>query len=363
MGDLSHPAGMAALQTGQGQSYNMQALQANPMLSAIQTQYGAQLEQYKESQQQMADWAKKYDQYERSVAAAQQQWQMQQQQYLAYQRQQAVQAAQMPHAPRTALVQTGLRSGSTEEAALKAREAALASRGKALAARERRLQQKAAEVRAEEVKEQQEQTSLDQRDKALAAKEKQVQVFESELVQEQRKIWKVLRSRQAPAANAASSPPAQVASAAPQQNRQTRSARPARVQVATKHTRKQQLPKQPRSKPQALVQMSSNTRVKAVHKQVTHRATSAAGAKVANKATLNKSDLHVVMAANVPKEGEFAASEDDEDAAPEQASADNEDEKGAAQENGGSTDNDDLENILLQQSRSVQRQGDPVESF
>lgn len=348
---------MAALQTGQAQQ--------NPYVSAIQTQYNSQLAQYQAAQKQFSDWAKKYEDYERTVAAQQQQYQWQQQQYQAYQQYQA----QHHGAPKAALVQTGSHSESTRAKDLESREKALASRGKALAAREKALRNKAAKVRAEEVKEEQEQASLDAREKALAAKEKQVQVFEGELVQEQKKIWKVLRSREGAAPNtnapqAAAAPP-QVMQKAPTQT-QSRPSRPMRVQVATKHHSTKQ-PMQARKQPPAvaLTQMSNNVRFRAGHKKVvqrgtvsTHRATAAV-----ETAKKGKSDLHVVMAANVPKEGEFedAADSDDDNA---KVQADSEDDSKGTNDDGGATaDNDDLEQILLQQSATVHHKGDPVESL
>merc|ERR1719506_886581 len=275
-----------------------------------------------------------------------------QQQYLAYQRQQALQVHQ--RAPRAALVQTGSQSrtesDSSRASALSARESALAARGKALAAREKALRNKAEKVRAEEVKEEQEEQSLAAREKALAAKEKQVQLFQGELVQEQRKIWKVLKATQrhaqsrgpetqAPAQQvqaAPQNPAAQVAQSVPAGSLQPTAVRPARVLVAAKNP-SQQRPQAPI----ALAQMSSNAKYHAGHKKTVRRVRAKATAVRAKSAAVTqtvtgKSDLHVVMAANVPKEGEFAQATGDEE--------------------------DDLEQVLLQQSSNVHNKGDPVES-
>merc|ERR1719389_576055 len=65
--DPTRPNTMAALQMGQ-----MQAADPNQMAAAIQTQYNSQLQAYQQSQKQFADWAKKYEDYERQ----QQQYQM-----------------------------------------------------------------------------------------------------------------------------------------------------------------------------------------------------------------------------------------------------------------------------------------------
>lgn len=366
---------VSALQTGQALPYGTQ----NPMVSAIQTQYGAQLQQYQQSQQQFADWAKKYEDYQKTVAAQQQMYQMEQQQY---QQQQAAQQAWRRAAPKAALIQTG--DDSARASALAAREKALAARGKALASRESALRKKAEQVRGEEVKEEQEQAQLDARAAALAKKEKQVQVMEGELVQEQRKIWKVLKSRQGAAPAAARTPPAQPSSpqpptqaSAPQPRSQPPVLRPAKVLVEAAH---------PKHAPLALAQMataktsrSSTAKTsrsvaakgKKSHRAKAHRSASVAGTAAAAagaSGATGRSDLHIVMAANVPKEGSFENEDADDDAAsdaPAQAtSVDGEDSKDTSPESVGATgDNDDLEQILLQQSSNVQGQGDPVESF
>lgn len=371
MMDTTRPNAMAALQTGQAQQNAMQS-QQEMINSAIRAQYGSQLEQYQQSQKQFADWAKKYEDYQRTVAAQQQQYQQEQQQYQQYQAVLAQQRQQMPQqspsgaTPRRSLMQTATRSESARELALSARERALASRGKALAAREAKLRAKAAEVRAEEVKEEQEQAKLEVKTKALAEKEKQVQVFQSELVQEQRKIWKVLRSRNmAKASPASASNPSEQASHTAQVPPKPRALRPARVQVATKHHSTG-----PRPKALALAQMSSSAKVKnSHHASAVRRARAAAATSVQDGlqgyGTRGKSDLHVVMSAPVPKEGTFEATDadDDDDASQSKSESGDEDSKGTNDNNGATTDNDDLEQILLEQSSAVKNKDDPVESL
>jgi len=367
MMDTTRPNAMAGLQTGQAQQNAMHS-QQEMINSAIRAQYGSQLEQYQQSQKQFSDWAKKYEDYQSTVAAQQQQYQQEQQQYQQYQGVLAQQRQQMPQqlpsgaTPRRSLMQTATRSESAREAALSAREHALAGRGKALAAREATLRAKAAQVRAEEVKEEQEQSKLDMETKALAEKKKQVQVFQNELVQEQKKIWKVLRSRNMATPATASNQPVQASHTA-QVPPQPRALRPARVQVATSHHSTG-----PRPKALALAQTSSIARVKKSRHAIAVRRASAAVATTVKdglKGSRGRSDLHVVMSAPVPKEGTFEATDgdDDDDASQSKSQSGDEDSKGTNDNNGATTDNDDLEQILLEQSSAVKSKDDPDESF
>jgi len=380
---------IAALQTSQYNEKLQQYQQATqtmpqPAVSAIQTQYNEQLQQYQQSQKQMSDWAKRYQQYEQTVEANQQKYQAELQQYQAVQQQQRQQMQQtmqqqqrqqmvqpVRRAPPSSLVQTGVRSGNALEAALASREHALAARGKRLAARESALRQKAQVVRAHEVKEEQEQLDLDARDKSLSQKETQVQVLEGQLVQEQKKIWKVLRSRQGvtpPTASSQPVPPPMAQYRAPAHN----GARPPmRVQVATRHHATG-----PRANPLAFAQTGVATHKS--HKRAVHRgaaagtiAAFAASSRAAATAAAGRSDLHVITAAQVPKEGSFGEDVDDDEAADSKAASksgkdeeeDSKDPPKTPEQEAASADNDDLEAILMQQSSSVSNQGDPVESF
>lgn len=313
----------------------MPAMQ-NQMVAAIQAQYNAQLAQYNEQQKQFKDWAKKYEQYEQNLALEQQQYQLQQQQYQSFAQQQR-QIARSPHA---ALVQTGARSESAREATLASRERALAARGKALAGRETALRQETEKVRAEEAREVQEKETLDARQSTLAQKEKQVQVLESELIQEQRKIWKVLQNRQVaapPTGNSARPVPVDMAA-----QRGRKAARLALTQTGTAT--------------KARVGRATRSRIKLASSTASHRVSNVN--TVARAKTSAGSDVHVVAAAKV------APDFDDEDAPLPETSKASEDDSAGTNDNGNAAtaDNDDLEQVLLQQSSSVRGNGDPVES-
>lgn len=288
-----------------------------------------------------------------------------------------------PPPPRAAFVQTGTkdtvqsaRAAAKETArasALSSREKALSKRAKALAARERALEQKAATVRAEELKEEQEQAALDTRAQALEKKEKQVNTLESELVRQQKVVWKVLRSRQA--APKAAPQPVQLAelpthaSLVPHHALLHRQEHPpARIEVATKHHSTG--PK--KHAPLALAQMSTNSKVKRTQSKVhakakvARRAVAATDAQVAAKGVAvagSRSDLHVVMAAQVPQEGSFH-DVDDEDAKDDDdadSKGTDEDSKGTNNKAAATADNDDLEELAS--SSETQTSGDAVESF
>lgn len=380
MMDTEKPNAIAALQMktqmNQGLPFGTQNTEGQ-MLSAIQSQYQSQLDQYKKSQQQFADWAKKYEDYERTVSTQQQAYAMEQQQYQNYQRQMLAQQLRAGAAPRTALVQTGSRSETAHAAEMSSREQALAARGKALAKREAALRKKAAEVRAKEVKEQQEQTKLDAKEKAVEAEEKklkdqqkQLQKFEGELVNEQRKIWKVLKARQAGAPQTSSNAPAQSPSHTPKApvrrptmaKRPAVKVRPAKVKVAGAVRPAKVKVAAAQAAPLALAQMSSTARLQKSQTQVLHRVASSGGAMSETGAKkLGKSDLHVVMAASVPKEGTF---DQDDAGVDDSTTGDNEDTNAVRSSNSrANADNDDLEQLFIQGSSSgtTQNSEDAVE--
>lgn len=381
MMDTEKPNAIAALQMktqmNQGLPFGTQNTEGQ-MLSAIQSQYQSQLDQYKKSQQQFADWAKKYEDYEHTVSTQQQAYEMEQQQYQNYQRQMLAQQLRAGTAPRTALVQTGSRSETAHaEAAMSSREQALAARGKALAKREAALRKKAADVRAKEVQEQQEQAKLDAKEKAVEAEEKkvkdqqkQLQKFEGELVNEQRKIWKVLKARQAGAPQTSSNAPAKSPSHTPKAavkrptlaKRPAVKVRPAKVKVAGAVKPAKVKVAAAQAAPLALAQMSSTARLQKSQTQVLHRGASSgrAASKTGTK-KLGKSDLHVVMAATVPKEGTFA---EDDAGVDDSITGDNEDTNAVRNSNSrANADNDDLEQLFIQESSSgaTQSTDDAVE--
>lgn len=322
--------GEPGLSNLQFQAQQAQVVPATSLQSA-QAQYQNQLAQYNVQQQQFAEWARKFQEYEQAVAV--QKDQQKGQIANRFSVGPVSLPAQQPPID-AALVQTHGGNALRNRRGRTRQEEALAARGRALAGRERSLEQKAAELRAEEIRESQEQAQLNAREAALGAqeqqvralqstlavreqqdrrKEEQVQLLQSELVQEQRKIWKVLRSR----SSVQSSP-----------------ARPVAPVIVEPSPRSTVMPEQSskaiapmlraaRSPRLSLTQEGSSSRHRAAHFSKTKAATrSGSRSRSGSAAVSGISDLHVVTAANVPVGG----FEESEDSTPTGSSSNNDNE-------------------------------------
>lgn len=313
------------------------ALETSSQAAQLQTQYQAQLAQYNQQQQQFAQWAQKFQDYERNLDAQQRLYQSYKQMQERAQQGQGFLAPAQPARAVSALVQTASRAtGGTRaeevEKVLASREAALAKRGKALAAREMSLRAESEKLRKEEIDEKQEQSQLDARAQALDTREKQVAKLQTELVAEQRKIWKVLKSRTMQSSTGGSVAQSSAATAAAPQ--QIPSQRPAPQAVM----------------PVALAQMARGTTRRSV------AASSGEARAAAASGGMSKSDLHLVVAATMPAGGVGRTGDsDNEDSATGPGPVALMDPRGEF------GDNDQLEQMFLQKSRQLRRKGDVVE--
>jgi hypothetical protein len=208
---------------------------------------------------------------------------------------------------------------------------------------------------------------LQQREARLKAEEQRVAQLQTTLVSEQKRVWKQVKAMQAKGAfldnnkqgaqmTGQQTPKEALLQRGAQVNFQTRQAAQSTTTTAATTTTTSTPVQHPlRMRPReaaAMVQTGANT-------------------ASASAAWHHGSDLHIVQAAQLP-----AASTDDEDASGAEAGSDDEDSAskasgdaasedsaatGAEDAKGEFADNDDLEQILLQQSTKVRRSSDAVE--
>lgn len=245
------------------------------------------------------------------------------------------------------------------------------------------LQKKAHQLRTEEMADKREEQQLGAREVALNKKEKRLGVLQGELMQEQRKIWKILQSRgvgpavgQHIAGQQAVHPPPVQGYAPVARVEQPPQSIPQAMPAARQGVMLAQMPQVQQGLPnmQAVpqMQMMPPAGVALAQTSAAVAAGARAGAEAGSVADVDsgsgagtQSDLHVVMAARVPPEAESdASSDEDASKGAQSASSSDEDSTPTVQQEttGQDADNDDLEQILLQQQAShQQRKGDAVE--
>lgn len=396
----------------QGMPQMFPGMYAPGLWPGVPPQYALQLAQYAEQQREFAQWADRYRTYEQAYVP---------------------QGSFAPSSPPiagpspSALLQTppkapitptgvaptagaiastpshrhdGLRKGRAlvqmEASAQSA--AALAKKEASLKHLEAMLTAKQEKMRKEELGDKREEAELNQREQALVMKERQVNEFQHELVREQQKIWKVLRSRsvnaaQGRAAAVASTPSPPPLAAPAQQSEQPQPAggvAPWAAQTpplpATVPASAPSLPAAaPQQSPAALPQMRARA-PRRLRGGASRQVRGRRGAVLAQTSVASRggqrgttqavrgsgSDLQLVVASQKP-----ADAYNDEDSTPssDRRFDDEDDSSGRSNQvtsdedsaplrredrRGAFADNDDLE-VLLQKSARLRHFGDAVE--
>lgn len=340
-------------------------------MSTLQMQYNEQLVHYRQQQRQYEEWSKRFLQQQKLYSEQEQGYDEYQNMFQQEQLQPGKRFLDRQQPERrhfSSLMQTSSESAATAAAAVAAREQRVAAEEQKLAAAERReaeerrslemtegvMQKKEQQLWNKELADQRFETQLTVRASAMAKKGKQLQVLETQLIQEQRKLW---RAKHAKAARARGSSAG-------------RSAAAGNTPVPGKEVSNRGLavppPQQLPAGPAMQVEPgeAAQRRVTILPMSAIQTATRTAGnARRQLPGEIPGSDLHVVVAARAPpplvgrsgaiaQDSSKAAPRSDEDSVPAQRE----------EQRGEFADNDDLEQVLLQRaSRHRSGPGDAVE--
>jgi hypothetical protein len=167
---MGAPAMERPLTQPMGQPMGQQVVEQMPLLSGQQMQYLSQLAQYNDQQQRYAEWSREAQP----------------------QREQA--KGQMLGATGAGLLQSDATEVQTGKGAT-ALEESLHARERRVEVREAAVDREALQLKAEELKDKEEEQVLSKRAATLLAKEKQVGTMENALLQEQKKIWRIMQQQ------------------------------------------------------------------------------------------------------------------------------------------------------------------------